>query len=76
MSLIASMLMNAFPDWILCGFYRKVGEEMLEIGPLQAPLSPVTKFIFQVGVRGKAASTCETVIAENVRTFLGYISCR
>ena len=75
MSLIASMLMNAFPDWIFCGFYRKVSEEMLEIGPFQSAIIPCGQIHFSSGVCGKAASTCETVIVENVMKFSGYISC-
>ena len=42
MSMIASMLINAFPEWIFCGFYRKTFEKQLEIGPYQSSIIPVS----------------------------------
>ena len=75
MSMIASMLINAFPEWIFCGFYRKTFEKQLEIGPYQSSIIPCGQIDFSRGVCGKSARTQKTVIVDNVMNFPGYISC-
>ena len=75
MSIIVSLLKNSFPDWVFCGFYRVVKEDLLEIGPYQGNIIPCAQIDFSRGVCGKSASTNETIIVNNVKDFTGYISC-
>ena len=38
MSIISSILITEFSEWIFCGFYRVVKPNLLEIGPYQGNL--------------------------------------
>lgn len=59
-------------DWV--GFYLKVGENRLEIGPYQGTVGCF--FIpFGKGVCGTVAATGKTVIVPDVNTFPGHIVC-
>lgn len=59
-------------DWV--GFYLKVGENRLEIGPYQGTVGCF--FIpFGKGVCGTVAATGKTVIVPDVNAFTGHIAC-
>ena len=75
MSIIASTLSNEFPEWIFCGFYRVVSEELLEIGPYQSSIVPCGHIKFSNGVCGKSAREERSIVVDNVNNFTGYISC-
>ena len=75
MSIIASTLSNKFPEWIFCGFYRVVDEELLEIGPYQSSIVPCGQIKFSNGVCGMSARERKSIIVDNVNYFDGYISC-
>lgn len=65
--------MQNFNDISWAGFYLLKNEELI-LGPFQGKIActniPLTK-----GVCGKAASTRETVLVENVHQFEGHIAC-
>ena len=69
----SAFIMQNFNDISWAGFYLLKNEELI-LGPFQGKIActniPLTK-----GVCGKAASTRETVLVENVHQFEGHIAC-
>lgn len=69
----SAFIMQNFDDISWAGFYLLKNEELI-LGPFQGKIActniPLTK-----GVCGKAASTRETVLVENVHQFEGHIAC-
>ena len=75
MAILSSILKSEFKEWVFCGFYRVVKENLLEIGPYQGNLLACGHIEFNRGVCGKSARTQETIIVDDVSNFPGYISC-
>ena len=75
MAILSAVLKSEFSEWIFCGFYRVVKENMLEIGPYQGNILACGHIIFGQGVCGEAAIKNKTIIVDNVSSFPGYISC-
>ena len=75
MSILSSILKSEFKEWVFCGFYRVVKENLLEIGPYQGDVLACGHIDFNRGVCGKSARTQTTVIVNDVSLFPGYISC-
>jgi len=75
MATLSSILKSEFSEWIFCGFYRVVKQDLLEIGPYQGNVLACSHITFGQGVCGEAASERKTVIIDDVSTFPGYISC-
>ena len=75
MSILSSILKSEFKEWVFCGFYRVVKENLLEIGPYQGDILACGHIDFNRGVCGKSARTQTTVIVDDVSLFPGYISC-
>ena len=75
MSIICSLIKTSFPEFIFCGFYRVIKNELLEIGPYQGDIIPCGHINFNRGVCGKSARERRTIIVEDVKKFSGYISC-
>ncbi|MCP5381318.1 MAG: GAF domain-containing protein [Kordiimonadaceae bacterium] len=76
MSSISCLLNLAFEDYYWVGFYIVDQEKRNElvVGPYQGTLGCL-RISFDRGVCGKAASTRETQIVENVHEFPGHIAC-
>ncbi len=75
MATLASILKSEFSEWVFCGFYRVVKNDLLEIGPYQGDVLACGHITFGRGVCGAAATNQETVIVDDVSEFPGYISC-
>lgn len=69
----SAFIMQNFDDISWAGFYLLKNEELI-LGPFQGKIActniPLTK-----GVCGKAASSKETVLVEDVHQFEGHIAC-
>lgn len=69
----SAFIMQNFDDISWAGFYLLKNEELI-LGPFQGKIActniPLTK-----GVCGKAASSRETVLVEDVHQFEGHIAC-
>lgn len=71
---INSILIQEMAAFHWVGFYLKVAEDRLEIGPFQGSVGCF--FIpFGKGVCGTAAATGKTVIVPDVNAFPGHIAC-
>ena len=57
-----------------CGFYRRVEDRLLKVGPYQGQLGCL-KISFDRGVCGTAARTERRVMVPNVHEFPGHIAC-
>ncbi len=75
MAILSSILKSEFKEWVFCGFYRVVKEDLLEIGPYQGDVLACGHIDFNRGVCGESARTRKTVIVDDVSEFPGYISC-
>ncbi|OPJ65034.1 GAF domain-containing protein [Clostridium oryzae] len=70
----AAALINALiSDLNWCGFYIYSNNELV-LGPFQG-MPACTKIKVEAGVCGKAASTKETIVVEDVHSFEGHIAC-
>lgn len=74
MASIVCLLHNAFPYYFWTGFYRRVAERMLLVGPYQGTMGCLW-IPFERGVCGAAARDGRTVIVEDVHAFPGHIAC-
>ena len=73
MSTMACVLHFGF-GFLWTGFYRRVGESRLMVGPFQGTIGCL-EIEFGKGVCGTAAATRQTVIVPDVNTFAGHIAC-
>lgn len=73
-STLACLLWEVFPQASWCGFYRRVGESTLAVGPYQGPMGCL-RIDFARGVCGAAARTGETQLVPDVEAFPGHIAC-
>lgn len=71
---IVCLLHNAFPYYFWTGFYRRVAERMLLVGPYQGTMGCLW-IPFERGVCGAAAREAKTVVVEDVNAFPGHIAC-
>lgn len=74
MATVACLLHNAFPYYFWTGFYRRVADDELLVGPYQGTLG-CHRIPFSRGVCGAAARERRTVVVEDVHQFPGHIAC-
>lgn len=74
MASIACLLHNAFPYYFWTGFYRRVSEDELLVGPYQGTMGCL-RIHFSRGVCGAAARERRTMIVPDVSSFPGHIAC-
>ncbi|MFO0675242.1 MAG: GAF domain-containing protein [Polyangiaceae bacterium] len=71
---LACLLWEVFAQANWCGFYRRVGETMLAVGPYQGGMGCL-RIDFARGVCGRAARTNEVQLVPDVHAFPGHIAC-
>ena len=71
---LACLLWEALPQTNWCGFYRRVGERMLAVGPYQGGMGCL-RIAFERGVCGAAARTGRIQRVPDVQAFPGHIAC-
>ncbi len=71
---LACLLWDTLPQANWCGFYRRVGERMLAVGPYQGGMGCL-RIPFEKGVCGACARTGTTQLVPDVRSFPGHIAC-
>lgn len=71
---LACLLWETLPQANWCGFYRRVGERMLAVGPYQGGMGCL-RIPFERGVCGACAREGASQLVPDVRTFPGHISC-
>jgi GAF domain-containing protein len=71
---LACLLWEALPQTNWCGFYRRVGERELAVGPYQGTMGCL-RIDFARGVCGAAARTKTVQRVPDVHAFPGHISC-
>lgn len=74
MATVACLLYQRLPGVSFAGFYRRVGPELLRIGPYQGPLGCL-EIPFARGVCGAAARERRTQLVPDVDAFPGHIAC-
>lgn len=74
MTAVVCLLHNAFPYYYWTGFYRRVSEGELLVGPYQGTMGCL-RIAFGRGVCGTAAEEGRTVIVPDVSEFQGHIAC-
>lgn len=73
-STLACLLWETLVQTNWCGFYRRVGETMLAVGPYQGTMGCL-RIDFARGVCGACARTKETQLVPDVHAFPGHIAC-
>lgn len=71
---LACLLWEAMPQVNWCGFYRRVGPELLAVGPYQGKMGCL-RIEFRRGVCGAAARTRTSQRVPDVHAFPGHIAC-
>lgn len=71
---LACLLWEALPQTNWCGFYRRVGERELAVGPYQGGMGCL-RIAFERGVCGAAARTGRIQRVPDVHAFPGHIAC-
>lgn len=71
---LASLLWQTFAQASWCGFYRRIADAMLAVGPYQGPMGCL-RIDFSRGVCGAAARTREVQLVPDVEVFPGHIAC-
>jgi GAF domain-containing protein len=71
---LACLLWETLPQANWCGFYRRVGERMLAVGPYQGGMGCL-RIPFERGVCGACARTEKTQLVPDVHAFPGHIAC-
>jgi len=74
MASVVCLLHHAFPYYYWTGFYRRVAERELLVGPYQGTLGCL-RISFDRGVCGAAARERRTQIVADVNAFPGHIAC-
>lgn len=74
LDLVVGTLHNAFPTYFWTGFYRRVGADMLEVGPSQGTLG-CSHIAFGRGVCGTVAVEERTRIVDDVHAEPNHIAC-
>jgi L-methionine (R)-S-oxide reductase len=73
-STLACLLWETFAQANWCGFYRRVGESTLAVGPYQGTMGCL-RIDFDRGVCGACARTREVQLVPDVQAFPGHIAC-
>lgn len=71
---LACLLWEALPQTNWCGFYRRVEDRTLAVGPYQGGMGCL-RIAFERGVCGAAARTGRTQRVPDVHAFPGHIAC-
>ncbi|WP_257303192.1 GAF domain-containing protein [Geothrix campi] len=71
---LACLLWETLPQANWCGFYRRIGERMLAVGPYQGGMGCL-RISFDRGVCGACARTGTTQLVPDVQAFPGHIAC-
>lgn len=71
---LACLLWEALPQTNWCGFYRRVGERTLAVGPYQGGMGCL-RIAFERGVCGAAARSSQVQLVPDVQAFPGHIAC-
>jgi GAF domain-containing protein len=71
---LACLLWETMPHASWVGFYRRVGERSLSVGPYQGPMGCL-HIAFDRGVCGACARTGATQLVPDVRAFSDHIAC-
>jgi L-methionine (R)-S-oxide reductase len=71
---LACLLWETLPQANWCGFYRRVGERMLAVGPYQGGMGCL-RIPFERGVCGACARSGQTQLVPDVHAFPGHIAC-
>jgi GAF domain-containing protein len=71
---LACLLWEALPQANWCGFYRRVGDRMLAVGPYQGGMGCL-RIPFERGVCGACARSGATQLVPDVHAFPGHIAC-
>ena len=71
---LACLLWEALPQTNWCGFYRRVGDRVLAVGPYQGGMGCL-RIAFERGVCGAAARTARIQRVPDVHAFPGHIAC-
>lgn len=71
---LACLLYQVFAQANWCGFYRRVSEQELVVGPYQGSLGCL-RIALARGVCGRAATTQQIQVIDDVTTFVGHIAC-
>lgn len=71
---LACLLWETLVQANWCGFYRRVGESTLAVGPYQGPMGCL-RIDFARGVCGACARTGQVQLVPDVHAFPGHIAC-
>jgi GAF domain-containing protein len=71
---LACLLWETFVQANWCGFYRRVGESMLAVGPYHGTMGCL-RIDFARGVCGACARTGQVQLVPDVHAFPGHIAC-
>lgn len=71
---LACLLWETLPQVNWCGFYRRIGERLLAVGPYQGGMGCL-RIPFERGVCGACARTETTQLVPDVHAFPGHIAC-
>jgi GAF domain-containing protein len=71
---LACLLWETLAQTNWCGFYRRVGESVLAVGPYQGTMGCL-RIDFDRGVCGAAARTRQVQLVPDVHAFPGHIAC-
>jgi GAF domain-containing protein len=71
---LACLLWESLPQAIWCGFYRRVAERELAVGPYQGNMGCL-RIAFERGVCGACARTETLQLVPDVEAFPGHITC-
>ncbi len=71
---VACLLWETFSQANWCGFYRRVGREMLAVGPYHGRMGCL-RIAFARGVCGACARTQAVQLVPDVHAFPGHIAC-
>jgi L-methionine (R)-S-oxide reductase len=71
---LACLLWETLPQANWCGFYRRVADRMLTVGPYQGGMGCL-RIPFEKGVCGACARTGSTQLVPDVQAFPGHIAC-
>jgi len=71
---LACLLWETLAQANWCGFYRRVGERLLAVGPYQGGMGCL-RIPFERGVCGACARTATTQLVPDVHAFPGHIAC-
>ena len=75
MATISTVLKMNLPYILFVGFYRAMGNRVLQIGPYQGDVLACGTIPYERGVCGACADQQKSIIVPDVSQFPGYIAC-